>query len=121
MAKLWGGSIGLITTSNSNPQCLHLNSASQTLTRATLWPQLGQAIQVFRREPGGSTNDPFAALPLPGQQMFSISNNCSSITASLLYLRTWVRVNWTVECRLHELGFHGMAVRRYRHPGRAPS
>jgi hypothetical protein len=37
-------------TSNSKPQCLHLNSASHSRTRATLWPQVGQATQVFRRE-----------------------------------------------------------------------
>ena len=40
--------------SKSHPQCLHLNSASQTRTLATLWPQLGQASHEFRRGALGS-------------------------------------------------------------------
>jgi hypothetical protein len=45
-------------TSNSYPQCLHLNSASQILILATLWPQFGQDSQVFRFELPESTEDP---------------------------------------------------------------
>lgn len=45
-------------TSNSYPQCLHLNSASQILILATLWLQFGQDSQVFRFELPESTEDP---------------------------------------------------------------
>ena len=53
-------------TSNSYPQCLHLNSASQILILATLWAQFGQDSQVFLFELPESTEDPVSMLRTEG-------------------------------------------------------
>jgi hypothetical protein len=50
-------------TSNTYPQCLHLNSMSQTLATASLWPHFGHAIQLFRFELPDSIEAPLSGSP----------------------------------------------------------
>jgi len=60
-------------TSNSNPQCLHLNSMSQVLAFATRWPQFGQASQLFRWTIPPSIEDPVSMRRAQGWASLQLS------------------------------------------------
>jgi hypothetical protein len=84
--------VGRMTTSNSNPQYLHLNSMSHVRALAKTRPHAGQAIKDCRRDPPPSTSDPLSHRRADGTPLFSFHEQCS-MKVSLLYLKRTGGVN----------------------------
>ena len=88
--------MGPMITSNSYPQCLHLNSMSQVFALATLWPHLGHASQLFLLELPESIRDP---LPRRRQSVDRRSHTAETMVGSL-YLRPFVELFWILRLLL---------------------